>query len=87
MNKSSTRLGAKAIAYFRDPAVSVWKKLVGAAALAYLVMPLDFIPDAPVIGWLDDLGVLSAAAWFMVRQFNKHAASVESRHQTHERLP
>lgn len=35
------------------------------AALLYLISPIDFIPDMiPVVGWLDDLGVLAIAAYY-----------------------
>ncbi len=39
-------------------------KLLAALALLYLVLPFDLLPDwvFPLIGWLDDLGVLSFAA-------------------------
>lgn len=31
-------------------------------ALLYTISPIDFIPDIfPVLGWLDDIGVLSYA--------------------------
>ncbi len=50
-----------------------WKKIIIVLlAFIYVVSPLDLIPDfIPVIGWLDDLGVLAWAA----RQvfFNKNA--------------
>lgn len=74
MNLVETRsLGSRAVAYFRDPAVSLWRKLAGVAALGYLFMPLDAVPDViPVFGWLDDLGVVSAAAWFVVREIKRH---------------
>ncbi len=36
--------------------------LIVAAALLYTFSPLDFVPDMiPVVGWLDDLGVLAMA--------------------------
>ena len=36
--------------------------LIVAAALAYFISPIDFIPDCiPVIGWLDDIGVIGMA--------------------------
>ena len=41
-----------------------WKRVVIVfLAFLYVVSPLDLIPDfIPVIGWLDDLGVLMWAA-------------------------
>ncbi len=41
-----------------------WKRVVIALlAFTYIISPLDLIPDViPVIGWLDDLGVLAWAA-------------------------
>jgi uncharacterized membrane protein YkvA (DUF1232 family) len=46
----------------RDPAVPLLLKLLPFAALAYLVSPVDGVPDfIPVLGQLDDLGVLMLA--------------------------
>ena len=41
-----------------------WKRVIIALlAIIYVISPLDLIPDfIPVIGWLDDLGVLVWAA-------------------------
>ncbi|MDX2177688.1 MAG: DUF1232 domain-containing protein [Candidatus Sumerlaeia bacterium] len=45
-----------------DPDTPVWAKIKIAAALAYLVSPVDAIPDfVPVVGFSDDLAVLAAA--------------------------
>jgi uncharacterized membrane protein YkvA (DUF1232 family) len=42
----------------RDPQVPMWTKLVPLAALAYIVLPLDFVPDWMLgPGQVDDLGV------------------------------
>ena len=43
----------------RDPRVPTKQKLLLGAIAGYLAMPIDLIPDfIPVIGQLDDLGVL-----------------------------
>ena len=50
-----------------------WKRaIIALLAFLYIVSPLDLIPDViPVIGWLDDLGVLAWAAKQLL--FNKSA--------------
>lgn len=64
------------VSYLRDGGVSVWRKLLVAAAGLYLVMPLDAIPDVlPVVGWLDDVGVVAAVAAFLVKDVKRHAAA------------
>jgi uncharacterized membrane protein YkvA (DUF1232 family) len=66
-------LARRAWAYFRDPQVALWRKVVGFAAVAYTLWPLDVIPDViPGIGWLDDAGILGLAALFMVREIHRH---------------
>ena len=68
-----TRTLHKLWRYLRDGQVPLWRKLVGVAAVAYLVWPFDLIPDfIPIIGWLDDAGVLMAAAVFIVRDVRLH---------------
>ena len=40
----------------------IWAKTTVYGALAYFISPLDAIPDiTPVIGYVDDLGVLASA--------------------------
>lgn len=52
------------VRYFRDPDASWFGKVLVLAALAYVALPVDLIPDVPIVGWLDDLGVMSfAVAW------------------------
>ncbi|WAS87652.1 MULTISPECIES: YkvA family protein [unclassified Corallococcus] len=65
-------MGTRFFSYVRDPQVATWRKLAGLLAVLYFVSPVDAIPDfIPVVGWLDDLGVLSAAAFFMVREVQR----------------
>ncbi len=47
--------------YMRDPLVSWHRKAIVVAALVYFISPIDAIPDiAPLVGYLDDLGVITA---------------------------
>lgn len=45
---------ALAYALVRDPRAPLSSKLLIAAAVLYVVMPFDLVPDIPFIGWLDD---------------------------------
>ena len=46
----------------QDPATPRWAKTVIFGALAYFISPVDLIPHiVPVVGYTDDLGVLTAA--------------------------
>ena len=68
-----TRTLTKLWRYLRDPGVAAWRKLAGVAAVAYVLWPLDLIPDGiPVLGWLDDAGILAAAAAFLVAEVRRH---------------
>jgi uncharacterized membrane protein YkvA (DUF1232 family) len=62
----------------RKPETPAWAKTVIFGALGYFIVPTDAIPDiAPVVGYLDDLGVLTAAtvtcAMYIDEDVNKQA--------------
>ncbi|MBS1149041.1 MAG: hypothetical protein H6Q89_739 [Myxococcaceae bacterium] len=62
--------------YFRDGQVSLAKKSLAFLAALYGVMPLDAIPDVlPMVGWLDDVGVIAAVTAYIWRDVKKHAAA------------
>ncbi len=67
MKKTLAKIGrARALVrYFRDREASIVGKLFVLAAVVYVISPVDLIPDAfPIVGWLDDMGVMSlAVAW------------------------
>ncbi|MBT8221499.1 MAG: DUF1232 domain-containing protein [Bacteroidia bacterium] len=45
---------------FRRKDTPVWAKNIVLGVLGYLITPIDFIPDlTPIIGYTDDIGVLS----------------------------
>ncbi len=52
----------------RDPRVPLRRKLVAGAAAAYVVSPIDLLPDAiPVLGRMDDLVVVALAVDHLMR--------------------
>jgi uncharacterized membrane protein YkvA (DUF1232 family) len=54
------------VKYMRDPLVSWHRKAIVVAALIYFISPIDTIPDfAPLVGYLDDLGVITAVLKFL----------------------
>lgn len=51
------------LALVRDPDVPFYLKLLPAAAILYVIFPLDFAPDIyPILGQLDDLTALLVGA-------------------------
>ena len=57
--QDAARQGRLAWRLFWDSRVPLWTKLIPPAALAYVVFPLDIIPDVALgLGQLDDLAVL-----------------------------
>jgi uncharacterized membrane protein YkvA (DUF1232 family) len=68
MKKTLAKIGrARALVrYFRDREASILGKLFVLLAVVYVISPVDLIPDAfPIVGWLDDMGVMSLAVAFM----------------------
>ncbi len=48
--------------YLKDDSVKWYRKLIVVSALLYFISPIDTVPDlAPLVGYLDDLGVIAAA--------------------------
>jgi uncharacterized membrane protein YkvA (DUF1232 family) len=66
--------------FLKDPGVARWRKALLVGAVLYAVWPLDAIPDSiPVIGWLDDLGLLSLAAAAVWGDVKRHAQLLEAK--------
>jgi uncharacterized membrane protein YkvA (DUF1232 family) len=72
-----------ACALMRDPRLPISVRLVIPAAVLYLVLPLDIIPDfIPILGQLDDLLVLLVAMRLIMRSIpeallDEHIARLE----------
>jgi uncharacterized membrane protein YkvA (DUF1232 family) len=57
-----------ALRLFREPAVPLLAKAVPVLAAVYLIWPLDFLPDIfPVLGQVDDLGIVVAGIELFLR--------------------
>lgn len=62
--------------YFRDGQISLLRKSLVVWAALYAVMPFDLVFDGiPVLGLLDDAGILAATAAFVWRDVKKHATA------------
>jgi len=55
---------------FRDSRVPVFGKIVFALSIAYLLSPIDLIPDfiLPIIGQIDDLAAVLAGLRYLLRR-------------------
>jgi uncharacterized membrane protein YkvA (DUF1232 family) len=52
----------------RDPRTPLAAKLLAGVVAAYALSPIDLIPDfIPIIGYLDDLLLVPAGIWLVVR--------------------
>lgn len=52
--------------YMMDSKVSWHRKSIVVGALIYFIVPIDAIPDlAPLVGYMDDLGVITAVLKFL----------------------
>lgn len=78
MRRSSPRprLGwfAALARYYKDPSASILGKLVALLAVIYVIVPVDLIPDVPIVGWLDDIGVMGLATAWLARVVGRYRA-------------
>lgn len=52
--------------FIRDPKSPLGPKLLIIISIIYLIWPLDLLPDiAPILGWLDDIGFVGFAIWYL----------------------
>jgi uncharacterized membrane protein YkvA (DUF1232 family) len=62
-------------AYMTDSGVAWWKKAGIVLGLLYVISPLDAVPDwFPIVGWLDDIGLLGIMYMFMMRELSEYIA-------------
>lgn len=55
--------------YMRDSYVPWHRKAIVVAGLIYFIVPLDAVPDfAPIVGYLDDLGVITSLLKYLGKE-------------------
>ncbi|MBI4819531.1 MAG: DUF1232 domain-containing protein [Deltaproteobacteria bacterium] len=56
-----------------DPKAPKLARVIAVASLAYAIWPFDVLPDIlPLVGYLDDLGVLAIAMGYLFRQLDEY---------------
>ncbi len=59
--------------YMNDTAVPWYRKSIVIGALIYFISPIDAIPDLfPLVGYLDDLGVIAATLKFLGSEIKEY---------------
>ncbi len=62
----------------RNPATPLWVKLAPFFGLAYLLLPVDVIPDPiPLLGLLDDLVIIVTLFSQAIKKLSANQAAVE----------
>ena len=66
------------VRFLLDREAPILPRLMALFAVLYLFMPLDLVPDAiPILGWLDDIGIVGFALTWTARAAARY----------HEQLP
>jgi len=73
------------VRFMRDGEAPVFPRLLALFAVLYGLMPVDLVPDTlPIIGWLDDIGVIALILGWTAQHVQKYAepAQIELRSAT-----
>lgn len=79
MNNKNAFQGIMSVfSYISSADISFAEKFfIIAFVLGYIISPIDLIPDVPVIGWIDDVGIGAFFVAFCNYRMNRIAASSE----------
>lgn len=76
--------------YLKDDTVKWYRKLIVVSALLYFIAPIDTVPDlAPLVGYLDDLGVIAAAIKYIgseIKPYYRYQTSSKKEEEDEELL-
>ncbi|MDD5726525.1 MAG: DUF1232 domain-containing protein [Patescibacteria group bacterium] len=76
------------IRFMRDPKADWKPKAAIGLAVLYLIWPIDLIPDiAPIIGWLDDIGITALAIAYLVHASRLYLQDKEDQTKQIEEKP
>lgn len=77
MKRAIAKLGwtTAVLRYLRDRDASLFGKLLALFAVAYVLFPMDLIPDVPLIGWLDDIGVVTLVGAWLTSRISRYRES------------
>lgn len=53
---------------FRHPGTPRFVKVGSLLLVAYVLSPVDLIPDVPIMGWIDDAAILMMAVPFLLKR-------------------
>jgi uncharacterized membrane protein YkvA (DUF1232 family) len=64
-------------AYLTDPSIAPIKKVAIVLGVLYIISPIDAIPDLiPVLGWLDDIGILGILLTWLMKELDRRPVEV-----------
>lgn len=76
--------------YLKDDSVKWYRKLIVVSALLYFIAPIDTVPDlAPLVGYLDDFGVIAAAIKYIgseIKPYYRYQTSSKKEEEEEELL-
>ncbi len=65
--------------YLRDPSAPLLPKLMMVLSVIYVLVPTDLVPDLiPIVGWLDDAGLVTIALGWLWASLARHEAKMAS---------
>jgi uncharacterized membrane protein YkvA (DUF1232 family) len=73
--------------FLKDPGRGLGSKAFAVAAIVYALWPIDLLPDLlPLLGWLDDLGLVGIAIAWLLREVSAYDRNPDVS-ASHEKAP
>ncbi len=67
------------VRFLRDREAPLFPRLLALFAVLYVILPFDAIPDAiPILGWLDDVGVVALMLGWTSSQVKRYLPGGEA---------